>query len=331
MERGVTPVRKRETLWLDLGKAGYEPTYRLQLELAERRRAGDIPDVAMVVEHEPCITLGRAARAEHVLVDPEVLESAGVGVHRVDRGGDVTYHGWGQLVCYAIVDLSAYGRDVHAHARRLEEVMIRTVAAFGVSAHRVPAYPGVWCRQGKLGAIGFGVRRWVTTHGASLNVSPHMPHYDLIVPCGIHGGQVTSLERVAGRSIGLDRVRSELKQAYGTVFGARLTTLEDEGAGLLGAAGAGLGAGSRNRSRQSETAVGERKGSVGMALKVMLAPGRYVQGPGALDHMGEQLEILGIGNPLDPGFPKREEGGWVGHHREPGGEGSCLCLHGLRR
>ena len=152
MERGVTPVRKRETLWLDLGKAGYEPTYRLQLELAERRRAGDIPDVAMVVEHEPCITLGRAARAEHVLVDPEVLESAGVGLHRVDRGGDVTYHGWGQLVCYAIVDLSAYGRDVHAHARRLEEVMIRTVASFGVSAHRDPGLSWGLVSPGQAGS-----------------------------------------------------------------------------------------------------------------------------------------------------------------------------------
>ena len=240
MTRGVTRLHRREALWLDLGKAGFEPTYRLQLELAERRRAGDIPDVAMVVEHEPCVTLGRAARPEHVLVDAEALDCAGVGIHRVDRGGDVTYHGWGQLVCYAVVDLSAYGRDVHAHARRLEEVMIRTVASFGVSAHRDPAYPGVWCSQGKLGAIGFGARRWVTTHGASLNVSPHMPHYDLIVPCGIHGRQVTSLERVAGRRIGLDPVRRELKRAYGTVFGARLTTPQEEGAGLLEELGSDL-------------------------------------------------------------------------------------------
>lgn len=249
MAHRVTRLDRREALWLDLGRAEFEPTHRLQLELAERRRAGDIPDVAMVVEHEPCVTLGRTARAEHVLADPEGLESAGVVLHRVDRGGDVTYHGWGQLVCYAIVDLSAYGRDVHAHARRLEEVMIRTVVSFGVSAHRDPAYPGVWCSQGKLGAIGFGVRRWVTTHGASLNVSPYMPHYDLIVPCGIHGRQVTSLEGVTGQTIGLDSVRRELKRAYGAVFGTRLTTLQEDGTGLLEGLGSVLEPAVGNSSR----------------------------------------------------------------------------------
>jgi lipoate-protein ligase B len=129
-------------------------------------------------------------------------------------------------VLYAIVDLTGYGRDVHAHARRLEEVLIRAAASFGVHAHREPAFPGVWCPQGKLGAVGFGVRRWVTMHGASLNVSTYMPHYDLIVPCGIRGRSVTSLERVAGRRVEIDRARLELRRAFGAVFE---TPLRDAG------------------------------------------------------------------------------------------------------
>lgn len=215
-------LHARESCWLDLGTVTFEAAHRLQKELAARRRAGEISDVAMVVEHEPCVTLGHRAKAEHLLVGVEGLAAAGIEVHEVDRGGDVTYHGWGQLVLYAIVDLTGYGRDVHAHARRLEEVMIRTAASFGVHAHRDTEFPGVWCLQGKLGAIGFGVRRWVTMHGASLNVSPHMPHYDLIVPCGIRGRPVTSLELAAGRRVEMERARLELRRAFGAVFETKL-------------------------------------------------------------------------------------------------------------
>jgi len=218
----VARIKRREALWVDKGRLGFEEANRLQLELAARRRVGEIPDIAMLVEHDPCFTLGRAAKAEHVLVDADGLAAAGIAVHKADRGGDVTYHGWGQLVCYAIVDLAGYGRDVHAHARRLEEIMIRAACAIGVPAYRDPDYPGVWCSQGKLGAIGLGVRRWVTMHGASLNVSPYMPHYDLIVPCGIHGRAVTSLERASGRTITLEQVGRELRRAFGAVFETEL-------------------------------------------------------------------------------------------------------------
>ncbi|MHB8867880.1 MAG: lipoyl(octanoyl) transferase LipB [Thermoleophilia bacterium] len=214
----VTILGGREALWLDIGTIGFEAASRLQLALSARRREGEIPDVALVMEHDPCVTLGRGAKAEHVLAGAEELSAAGIEVYHADRGGDVTYHGWGQLVCWPIVDLRAYDRDVHAHARRLEEIMIRTAASFGVSAYRDSAYPGVWCSGGKLGAVGFSVRRWVTTHGAGLNVNPHMPHYDLIVACGIHDRSVTSLERELGRAVGMDRARSELRSAFAAVF-----------------------------------------------------------------------------------------------------------------
>lgn len=223
----------REALWLDLGTVGFEAVYALQQELAARRRSGDTPDIAIAVEHTSCVTLGRRAKAEHLLADVKEMAVAGITVHRVDRGGDVTYHGPGQLVCYAITDLAGYGRDVHAHARRLEEIMIRAAAACGVPAYREPGYPGVWCSQGKLGALGFGVRRWVTMHGASLNVSPHLPHYDLIVPCGIRDRPVTSLERAAGRRVEMERARSELKRAFGTVFGVRLRDAAPDELGFL--------------------------------------------------------------------------------------------------
>lgn len=230
----TAPPRAREALWLDLGTIGFERAYALQMETAARRRAGWIPDVVMVGEHTPCVTLGRTAKAEHVVAEPAELARAGVSVHETDRGGDVTYHGPGQLVCYAVVHLDGYGRDVHAHARRLEEVVIRTAASYGVDARRDPGYPGAWCSQGKLGAVGFGVRGWVTTHGVSLNVCPRLEHYRLIVPCGLHGRPVTSLEEVVGVRVDVRDARARLRRAVADVFDVTLreTTVER----LLGAA-----------------------------------------------------------------------------------------------
>jgi lipoyl(octanoyl) transferase len=225
----VAGLHTREAHWLDLGVVGFDAAHRLQREAAASRRQGEAPDLIMVATHEPCLTLGSTSKPGNIRAGAEELAAAGIAVHRVERGGDVTYHGPGQLVCYPIIDLQGYGKDVHAHARRLEEVMIRTAAAFGVPAHRDPVYPGVWCASGKLGAIGFGVRRWVTMHGASLNVSPHMAHFDLIVPCGITGRPVTSLELAGGREIDMDEARSELRRSFEAVLGARLieTSIEE--------------------------------------------------------------------------------------------------------
>ncbi len=208
--------------WLDLGVEEYARAYELQTRLHDLREAGGVPDTVLVVEHTPCITVGRAGRRESILAGEEELRRAGVDVHRSDRGGDVTYHGPGQLVLYPIMDLREYGKDVHAHARRLEQVLIDTLASFGVEATRQKEYPGVWTAQGKIGAIGLRVSRWVTLHGVSLNVSPDMSHFTLIVPCGIRDQGVTSLTQVLGRPVDTEEVKARLWLAFEGVFAVRL-------------------------------------------------------------------------------------------------------------
>lgn len=205
-----------------MGTEEYTRTYEIQLRLHSLRLAGEIPDTVVVVEHFPCITFGRAAHREHILAGREELQTAGVDVCATDRGGDVTYHGPGQLVLYPIVDLAGYGRDVHAHARRLEQVLIDVLASFGVEAIRKTEYPGVWTAEGKIGAIGIKVKRWVTLHGVSLNVCPDMSHFGLIVPCGIADHGVASLTRLLGRDVGVAEVKPRLRSAFERVFGVRL-------------------------------------------------------------------------------------------------------------
>ena len=212
----------RPAAWLDLGAQEYDRAFAIQTRLHTLRLAGSIPDTAVVLEHPPCITFGRAAHREHILATPRELEAAGVEVHTTDRGGDVTYHGPGQVVLYAIVDLAGYGKDVHAHARRLEQVLIDVLASFGVEAGRQPEYPGVWTAEGKIGAIGVKVKRWVTLHGVSLNVSPDMSHFGLIVPCGIGDQGVTSLTQLLGHKVEVAEVKPVLKNAFEQVFGVRL-------------------------------------------------------------------------------------------------------------
>lgn len=221
-DRCATPGPARRAAWLDLGVCEYERAYDLQLRLHARRLAGAIPDVAIVLEHAPCITYGRAAHAaENILAGEERLRAAGVAVRATDRGGDVTYHGPGQLILYAIVDLAGYGKDVHAHSRRLEQVLIDTLASFGVEATRKKEYPGVWTDRGKIGAIGLRVSRWVTLHGVSLNVSPDMSHFSLIVPCGIKEHGVTSLADLLGHSVGVAEVKPRVRESFERMFEVR--------------------------------------------------------------------------------------------------------------
>jgi lipoyl(octanoyl) transferase len=228
-----TPAPTRRAAWLDLGVCEYERAHELQLRLHARRLAGSIADVAIVLEHTPCITYGRAAHAaENILAGEERLSSAGVAVCATDRGGDVTYHGPGQLILYAIVDLAAYGKDVHAHSRRLEQVLIDALASFGVEATRKKEYPGVWTGRGKIGAIGLRVSRWVTLHGISFNVSPDMSHFSLIVPCGIRDHRVTSLAELLGHSIGVAEVKPRVRESFERVFEVSLDDVSAEELGL---------------------------------------------------------------------------------------------------
>lgn len=218
--------RTTEGLWLDAGRLSYPDAYDLQERLNRLRRQGLIPDTVMVVEHPACITIGRAGHEAHVLADPLVLRREGIEVYQSDRGGDVTYHGPGQLVFYPILHLGDRDRDVHAHARRLEEVMIRTAAGLGVAAGRRRGFPGVWTPEGKIGAIGVAVRRWVTMHGGALNVCPLMRHFDLIVPCGLRAQPVRSFEQILGRPVGLEVAAAALRRHSERVFQLALRDID---------------------------------------------------------------------------------------------------------
>ncbi|MFQ5514806.1 MAG: lipoyl(octanoyl) transferase LipB [Myxococcota bacterium] len=195
-----------------LGVIPYDEALALQTELRDRRLRGQVPDTVLLLEHPHVITFGRGSRPGHVHLTDEELRRAGYDVHRVNRGGDVTYHGPGQLVGYPILDLSVRGRDVHVYLRRLESVLIETLAEFGVMARRREHYAGVWIDgRTKIASIGVGLRRWVTLHGFALNVCCDLGRFDVIVPCGLPGVQMTSLSRVLGRPVGIEEVCERLE------------------------------------------------------------------------------------------------------------------------
>src|SRR5216684_134344 len=190
---------------VDLGFIGYEEAYALQKRVVAARKAGAIEDVLLLCEHPHVITLGRSGKRENLLASEHVLRQKGVEFHDTDRGGDVTYHGPGQIVGYPILNLGAIRRDVVWYVRMLEEAMIRATAEFGVTAERVTGKTGIWVRAGnteeKLAAIGVHISRWVTSHGFAYNVSTDLRYFDLIVPCGIADREPTSLEKILGRGI----------------------------------------------------------------------------------------------------------------------------------
>jgi lipoyl(octanoyl) transferase len=211
---------------VNLGRIGYEAGYRVQRRLVAARKASAAPDVLLLCEHPPVITLGRNGKREHLRVSDRVLEQMGVEFHATDRGGDITYHGPGQIVGYPILDLAAIRRDVAWYVRQLEEAMIRATAEFGIAARRSPGRTGVWVGAGggeeKLAAIGVHISRWVTSHGFAYNVSTDLRHFDLIVPCGIADRRPTSLERLLGRAVPADEVLPALVRRFGEVFGLEM-------------------------------------------------------------------------------------------------------------
>ena len=210
---------------LDLGIEPYDVILDLQRRLVRsRRREGGVGDVLILLEHEPTITLGRKARDEHVLIPWEELRAKGFQVHRVERGGGVTYHGPGQLVGYPILDLTGFRRDVGWYVRSLEEVLIRTLADFGLDAKsRTGDMTGVWIGNAKVAAIGARIRDWVSYHGFALNVDPDMDHFGLIIPCGLRDTEVTSMAEELRRPVAVTEVRPILARRFSEVFE---TTLE---------------------------------------------------------------------------------------------------------
>jgi lipoyl(octanoyl) transferase len=206
-----------------LGVVPYADGLELQRQLVEQRKAGSISDQLLLLEHPPVITLGVKTRNDrsHVVATEERLEEHGVKIFESGRGGDVTYHGPGQLVGYPIVDLRPDRCDVHRYVRDLEEVLIRTASAFGIAASRAAGLTGAWVGDEKLAAIGVRIARWVTSHGFALNVSTNLSHFGLIVPCGITDRGVTSMEKLLGRPVPTTAVEDAIIETFCAVFDRR--------------------------------------------------------------------------------------------------------------
>jgi lipoyl(octanoyl) transferase len=239
----------KSCLIIELGLIGYAEAYALQKRLVAARKADAIRDVLLLCEHRPVITQGRNGKHEHLLVSEGVLRQRNVEFYETSRGGDVTYHGPGQLVGYPILQLGAIRKDVVWYVRMLEEVMIRTSAEFAIRAVREPGKTGIWVAgeekdftprtlktqsspseeprkeiaAEKLGAIGVHISRWVTSHGFAYNVSTDLRNFDLIVPCGIAGRKATSLEKLLGRAVNMSEVAPKMARHLGDVFGLEMT------------------------------------------------------------------------------------------------------------
>jgi len=202
---------------LDLGLVPYDQALELQHRLVEAVLKGG-EDTLLLLEHTPVITLGRRAKEGHVLYPREYLAEKGIQVQRADRGGDVTYHGPGQLVGYPILDLGRYRKDVSWYVWSLEEVLIRALASFGLAGERREGLTGVWMGERKVAAIGLRIKGWVSYHGFALNVSPDMRHFELIRPCGLEGRGVTSMAKELGYPPAMEAVKERVAECFGQVF-----------------------------------------------------------------------------------------------------------------
>ncbi len=219
---------------VELGSIGYERAWDLQKRIVAARKLALIPDVLLLCEHPHVITMGRNGRAEHLLASEQMLGARGVEFHVTNRGGDITYHGPGQLVAYPILNLSEIRRDVGWYVRQLEEAMIRTSAEHGITAERREGRTGIWVNvssaseiadEEKLGAIGVHISRWVTSHGLAYNVSTDLTYFDLIVPCGIAGKRATSLKRLLNREVEMNDASQKLVRHLGECFGLKMRAM----------------------------------------------------------------------------------------------------------
>jgi lipoyl(octanoyl) transferase len=203
-----------------LGVVPYGEALALQRMLVEARRTGSTPDVLLLLQHLPVVTLGvnvDDSRA-HIVATPARLAELGVEIHETGRGGDVTYHGPGQIVGYPIVDLRPDRQDVHRYVRDIEEVMIRVCGDYGIVAGRIQGLTGTWVGADKIGAIGIRISRWITSHGFAFNVTTNLEHFSLIVPCGLPDRGVTSIERETGRRVAISEVEEAFVRHFCSVF-----------------------------------------------------------------------------------------------------------------
>jgi lipoyl(octanoyl) transferase len=215
----MTPLHVRR-----LGVVSYADGLELQRRLVDERKAGTIPDTLLLLQHPHVLTVGvKKDGRSHILASPDRLTSLGVDVFETGRGGDVTYHGPGQLVGYPIIDLNPDRRDVHRYVRDLEEMMIRVCGSYGVEAGRVKGFSGAWVGDEKIGAIGVRISRWITSHGFAFNVTTNIDFFDLIVPCGIADRGVTSLAAKIGRPPEMTEVEDRVVEQFAGVFGRKVS------------------------------------------------------------------------------------------------------------
>jgi len=210
-----------KTLLVDLQTRDYKETLELQHRLVELRAEARLPDVLLLVEHPHVVTMGKSAKTENIL-------SRTLPVYEIERGGDVTYHGYGQLVGYPIMDLSSRGKDIRTYLRNLEKTLIETLAHFGITAQRIQGRTGVWVGEKKIASIGVAVRSWITFHGFALNVSTDLSYFAKINPCGYHSSIMTSMKEQLGREISIADVKGPLIDAFGKVFDTELEVTSEE-------------------------------------------------------------------------------------------------------
>ncbi|HKX27291.1 MAG TPA: lipoyl(octanoyl) transferase LipB [Blastocatellia bacterium] len=215
----------RDCQYRYLGLTPYAESHRLQEGLVEQRKVDEIPDALLLLEHPHAITLGRAANRAHLLVDDQTRDQFGIELFETGRGGDVTYHGPGQLVGYPIIKLAPDRCDVRRYVRDLEEVLIRTAADFGITAGRLEGLTGIWVDGEKLAAIGVRISRWVTMHGFAFNITTDLRYFQLIVPCGIRDHGVTSLQKLLGSPVEIGAVAESVVRHFGQVFDREMLSL----------------------------------------------------------------------------------------------------------
>jgi len=201
-----------------LGVVKYGKAYELQRRLRCDRLKGAISDTLLLMEHPPTLTIGKSGSLENVLVSKEKLADEGIALFSIDRGGDVTFHGPGQLVGYPIIDLSHRGNDIHRYVYDLEEILIRTLRDFSITAARDESHPGVWVENDEIAAIGLSIRKWITMHGFALNVNPNLEHFSYINPCGFPDRRATSISQILGHKVAMDMVTDRLLAHFSEVF-----------------------------------------------------------------------------------------------------------------
>jgi lipoate-protein ligase B len=219
---------KRRGYVIDIDLIDYRTAWDFQREVVAAKVKSNLPDILILLEHNPVITLGRRGNRQHILASPEVLTAEEIQIYHVERGGEVTYHGPGQIVGYPILSLRNWHRDVSWYLFNLEEVLIRTLGDFGIEGTRNRLNRGVWVGDSKIGSIGVAITRWVTYHGFSLNVSPNMDHYSLITPCGLEGIEIISLRELLGKELDHRRVRGSLSRHFQQVFEMELEGMDME-------------------------------------------------------------------------------------------------------